>query len=165
MGSNDDNLNLSTEERMRSWRRPRRASTKLASYRTGPWARIELTADEILRSFPTAHTDFLTQYVDYPINSEKVASGCDSEAANTVTLKLAVDGIQGRRTVDDAGHFSAAALVAYAMARDAPYAERLQFNTPSAKTADQDEGIVGSTMLDQLGEKIKDAFAAGYPPR
>jgi hypothetical protein len=238
MGSNDDNLNVSTEERMRSlattkasaqrlqsqgssaselgqqqsvplaearaiietWPEapkgeakklldhygpPNEATpTKLFWYRTGPWARIELTADEILHSFPTTHTDFLTQYVDYPIKAERAAElvefdgsvivdrtagqlggRCDSEAANTVTLNLAVDIIEGRRTVDDARHFFAETLAAYAMGRDAPYAERLQFNPPSAKTGDQDEGIIGSAMLDQLGEKIKDAFGSGDLPQ
>ncbi|MDP8928208.1 MAG: hypothetical protein M3O70_06430 [Actinomycetota bacterium] len=40
--------------------------TKLFWYRTGPWARMELNADEVVHDFPTPHTDFLIQYVDYP---------------------------------------------------------------------------------------------------
>lgn len=238
MGSNDDNLNLSTQERMRSlattkasarrlesegssaselgrqqsvplsdaqaiiaeWPEapkgeatkfldhygpPNEATaTKLFWYRTGPWARMELTADEILHKFPTPHTDFLTQYVDYPVNAENAAdlvefdgsvivdrtagqigARCDSEAANTLTLNLAVDIIESRRTVEDARHFFAETLAAYAMGRDAPYAERLQFDPPSGSTADHDEAIIGNAMLDQVGEKIKDAFGAGNPPQ
>jgi hypothetical protein len=48
--------------------------TKLFWYRTGHWARMELTADEVLHHFPTPHTDYLTQYVDYPIRYESAAA-------------------------------------------------------------------------------------------
>jgi hypothetical protein len=40
--------------------------TKLFWYRIGPWSRMELTADEVAHYFPTPHTDFFTQYIDYP---------------------------------------------------------------------------------------------------
>ncbi|MGK5451514.1 hypothetical protein, partial [Streptomyces radiopugnans] len=97
--------------------------TKLLWYRNGPWSRMELTADEVVHNFPTPHTDFLSQYVDYPVPAERVSdlvafdgsvlvdrtagqlgSRCDHEAYNTLTLNLAVEIIEGRRTVADARH-------------------------------------------------------------
>lgn len=42
--------------------------TKLFWYRNGPWARTELSADEVVHDFPTPHTDFLTQFIDYRID-------------------------------------------------------------------------------------------------
>jgi hypothetical protein len=67
-----------------------------------------LTADEIVHNFPTAHTDYLTQYVGYRVPREKVSdlvafdgsllvdrtageigARCDHEAYNTLTLNLA----------------------------------------------------------------------------
>ncbi len=47
--------------------RPNEATaTKMFWYRTGPWSRMELTADEdeVAHNFPTPHTDYFTQYVD-----------------------------------------------------------------------------------------------------
>ncbi|HSH59941.1 MAG TPA: hypothetical protein VK988_09935 [Acidimicrobiales bacterium] len=88
--------------------------TKLFWYGTGPWSRMELTADEAVHNFPTPHTDYLTQYIDYPVPADK-ASGliafdgsvlldrttgelgarCDHEAYNTLTINLATEIIAG----------------------------------------------------------------------
>lgn len=157
--------------------------TKLFWYRKGPWAHIELTADEVIHNFPTEHVDYLTQYVDYPVDTDKAAdlvafdgsviidrtagqigARCDTEAANTITLNLAVEIMQGRRTVEDARRFFAETLAAYTLGRDAPYAERLLFQTAEA-AADPDQPMIGSAMLDQTLEKIKDFVGAGDPPR
>lgn len=157
--------------------------TKFFWYRVGPWSRIELTADQMLHKFPTTHVDYLTQYVDYPINPDKIADllkfdgsvivdrtagqiggRCDNEAANTLTLNLAVEVMEGRRSVEDAREFFAETLAAYSLGRDAPYAERLLFD-PSTGTADPDEEIIQGAMMNQLGEKVKDAFGAGDPPQ
>jgi hypothetical protein len=156
--------------------------TKLFWYRTGPWARMELTADEVSHNFPTEHVDFLTQYVDYPVDPAKadelvafdgsviidrtagqIAARCDSEAANTLTLNLAVEILEGRRTVDDARRFYAETIAAYTLGRDAPYAERLQFQPPEG-TADPDQPMIGNAMLDQTLEKLKDLVGAGERP-
>jgi hypothetical protein len=59
--------------------------TKLFWYRTGPWSRMELTADELVHNFPTPHTDFLTQYVDYPMNPER-ASGLAPRVRSSTTV-------------------------------------------------------------------------------
>jgi hypothetical protein len=157
--------------------------TKLFWYRVSPWSRIELTADEVLHSFPTPHVDYLTQYVDYPISADKAAdlvkfdgsvivdrtagqigARCDNEAANTLTLNLAVEIMEGRRTVEDARELYAETLAAYSMGRDAPFAERLLFE-PRTGTADPDEEILRGAMVDQLGEKLKDAFGKGDTPQ
>jgi hypothetical protein len=95
--------------------------TKLFWYRNGPWARTELSADEVVHNFPTPHTDFLTQYVDYPVNTQRaselvrfdgsvivdrtagqIGSRCDHEPFNMLTLNLAVEIMDGRRTVEEA---------------------------------------------------------------
>ena len=157
--------------------------TKLWWYRQGPWARMELTADEIVHDFPAPHTDFFTQYVDYPINTDAVSelvkfdgsvlidrtagqigARCDHEAFNTLTINLAVEIMQGKRTVDDARHLYAETTAAFAMGRDAPYAEALLF-TPPSKTADPDEAAIGGEMMDQVTEKLKDLVGEGETPR
>ncbi|CAA9309701.1 MAG: hypothetical protein AVDCRST_MAG71-607 [uncultured Lysobacter sp.] len=237
MGSKDDNLNLSTGERMSSlatskssanaikaegalaaergsrtpialeqmqsivadWpKAPKQAAqdlcerygppheatpSKMLWYRTGPWARIELTSDEVVHNFPTPHTDYLTQYVDYPVPSAKasellafdgsvildrtagqIGARCDHEAYNTLTLNLAVEIIQGTRTVEDARRLYGETAAAYAIGRDAPYAERLLFTPPAGETGDPDEAIIASHMARQAVEKVKDVFGRGSMP-
>ncbi len=156
--------------------------TKLFWYRTGPWSRMVLTADEVVHNFPTPHTDFLTQYVDYPVPAARasdllafdgsvildrtagqIGARCDHEAYNTLTLNLAVEIIEGRRTVEDARNMYGETAAAYSMGRDAPYAESLLF-TPPTGTADPDEAIIASNMGHQAVEKVKDIFGAGKPP-
>jgi hypothetical protein len=158
--------------------------TKLFWYRTGPWSRMELTADEVAHDFPTPHTDFFTQYVDYPVGTAKgtelitfdgsvlidrtagqIGARCDHEAYNTLTLNLAVELIEGRRSVDDARRLYADTAAAYALGRSAPYAEKLLFTPPTGGTADRDEAILAPSMGHQTMEKTKDAFGAGTTPK
>jgi hypothetical protein len=158
--------------------------TKLFWYDTGPWSRMELTADELLHNFPMPHTDYMSQYVKYPVSGEKaselarfdgsmlidrtageIGARCDHEPYNTLTLNLAVEIIEGKRSVEDARHLYAETAAAYAMGRDAPYAEGLLFSPPTGRTADPDEAIIKTSMLDQIVEKMKDAVGAGQTPR
>lgn len=158
--------------------------TKLFWYRVGPWARMELTADEVLHNFPTSHTDFLSQFVDYPIPADRAAdlarfdgstivdrtagqigSRCDHEAYNTLTINLAVEIMEGRRTVEDARHLYGETASAFVLGRDAPYAEGLLFDPPAGDTADPDESIIAEGMLDQAKEKVKDIFGQGETPK
>ncbi|WP_219420200.1 hypothetical protein [Pseudonocardia nigra] len=153
-------------------------------YRVGPWARMEITADEVLHNFPTPHTDYLTQWIDYPVPAEagsalaafdgstlvdrtagQLGARCDHEAYNTLTLNLAAEIIEGRRTVEDARRFYGETAAAFVLGRDAPYAERLQVVPPRAETADPDESIIAGPMADQIAEKLKDLVGRGEPPR
>lgn len=158
--------------------------TKLFWYRVGPWSRMELTADEVLHNFPTPHTDYITQYVDYRVPPEKISelvafdgsalvdrtagqigARCDHEAYNTLTLNLAVEIIEGRRSVEDARRFYGETAAAFVMGRPAPYAEKLQFTPPSGETADPDEAIIAQAMVDQAIEKAKDVLGVGRQPQ
>ncbi|MFE0937988.1 hypothetical protein ACFW4O_36190 [Streptomyces mutabilis] len=157
--------------------------TKLLWYRAGPWSRMELTADEVEHNFPTPHTDFLTQYVDYPVPAERasdlvafhgsvlldrtagqIGARCDHEAYNTLTLNLAVEIIVGRRTVEEARRLYGETAAAFVMGRSAPYAEKLLF-TPPENTTDPDESVIPESLAHQAVEKVKDMFGAGETPK
>jgi hypothetical protein len=158
--------------------------TKLFWHRTGPWSRMEITADQAVHNFPTPHTDYFTQYVDYPVPPSKagdiiafdgsviidrtagqVGARCDHEAFNILTLNLVAEIAEGRRSVTDARELYAETAAAYVMGREAPYAERLHFTPPAEGAADPDEAILAPEMAEQMAEKIKDLFGAGTPPR
>lgn len=72
--------------------------------------------------------------------------------------------IEGRRSVDDARRFYGETAAAFAMGRDAPYAERLLFQPPTQETGDPDEAIIAPHVAYQAAEKIKDVFGKGSPP-
>ncbi len=156
--------------------------TKMFWYRVEQWAQMELTADEVVHNFPTPHTDFFAQFVEYPVDPAKVAevaafdgsviinrtagqigSRCDTEGANTLTLNVLVDLLGGRKSLAEARTFLAENLAAFGMGRDAPYAEKLQF-TPVPSSPDPDEGIMGQAAMDQIVEKVKDVVGEGNPP-
>lgn len=158
--------------------------TKLFWYRNEPWARTELSADEVVHDFPTPHTDFVTQYVDYPVDPDRasdlvrfdgsviidrtagqIGSRCDHEPFNMLTVNLAVEILEGRRTVDEARELYGETAAAFVMGRDAPYAEKLLFEPPAGDTNDPDESIVASDMLEQMKEKLKDMVGEGDVPR
>lgn len=158
--------------------------TKLLWYRVGPWARMELSADEVVHNFPTPHTDFLTQYVDYPVDPQRasdlvrfdgsvivdrtagqIGSRCDHEPFNMLTLNLAVEVMEHRRTVEEARELYAESAAAFVIGRDAPYAEKLLFDLPGKDTADADEAIIARDMVGQMKEKLKDLAGEGEIPK
>ncbi len=54
---------------------------RLIWYANGPWKRTEVTRDEIVHNFPTSHTDFLTQWIDYPCRPSGSQTSRGSTAA------------------------------------------------------------------------------------
>ncbi len=151
--------------------------TKLFWYHNGPWKRTLLTSDVVIHNFPSPHSDYLTQYIDYRVPADKfddlarfdgscivdrtageVAARCDSEAANTLTLNLMHDIVSGRTSVEEARKTYAENLAGYTMGRSAPYAERLQFAVPQGGTEDPDESMIGGAMARQTLGKVKDVL-------
>lgn len=95
----------------------------------------------------------------------QIGSRCDHEPFNTLTLNLAVEIMEGRRTIEEARDLYAETAAAFVMGRDAPYAEKLLFDIPSEDTADPDESVVASDMLEQIKEKAKDLLGDGDVPQ
>jgi hypothetical protein len=149
--------------------------TKLFWYRNGPWKRTVLTSDTVTHNWPTVHSDFLTQVIDYRVPPElfdeiarfdgsivvdrtrgEVSARCDSEAANVLGMNLVHEIVTGKRTVDDAREISTQNTVAYNLGRAAPYAERLLFEVPQGGTEDLDESMISGPIVDQTAGKLKD---------
>jgi hypothetical protein len=154
--------------------------TRLFWHRNGPWKRTELTSDAVVHHWPTPHTDFLTQYLNYRVPPElthlitmfdgsivvdrtrgEVAARCDSEAANVLGLNMVHELVTGKRTVQEARHTSEQSTVAYNAGREAPYAERLLFEVPQGGTEDLDESHLAGSVLQQAVGKLKDALIPG----
>jgi hypothetical protein len=154
--------------------------TKLFWYRTGPWKRIELSADPVVHHWPAPHSDFFTQVIDYRVPPDmthlitmfdgsiivdrtkgEVSARCDSEAANVLGLNMVHELVTGKRTVEEARQTSSQNTVAYNMGRSAPYAERLLFDVPQGGTEDLDEPMIAGALVQQMVGKVKDVMTAG----
>ena len=105
---------------------PNEATTsKLFWYNNKPWKRTELSRDAVLHHWPTIHTDFLTQTINYRVPPQKfdeiaqfdgsiicdrtrgeVSARCDSESANVLGMNMVHEIVTGKRTVEDARRIS-----------------------------------------------------------
>ena len=151
--------------------------TKLFWYENGPWKRTELSRDIVVHNWPTVHTDFLTQVIDYRVPPEmfhlvamfdgsilldrtrgEVAARCDSESANVLGMNMVHEIASGKRTAEEARKIAVESTVAYNLGRSAPYAERLLFEVPQGGTEDLDESMISGAVLRQAGGKIKDVL-------
>jgi hypothetical protein len=176
---------------IRSWPRPQQAvaeqmldkygppneatPTRLTWYRNTPWKRTEITSDSVRHDWPTVHTDFLTQTIDYRVPPElisavaqfdgsiivdrtkgEVSARCDSEAANVLGINMVHEIATGKRDVAGARHTSEQNTVAYNLGRDAPYAERLLFEVPEGGTGDLDQSAISGAIAEQIAGKAKD---------
>ena len=149
--------------------------TKLFWFRNGPWKRTELKSDVVVHHWPTVHTDFLAQYIDYRVPPEMASAiqqfdgsilvdrtagengaRCDSEAANVLALNLVHEMVKGKRSAEDAKRTLEQNKVAHSLGRDAPYAEHLLFEVPQGGTADPDEGHIAGAIAQQTAGKVKD---------
>jgi hypothetical protein len=150
-------------------------STKLFWYRNGPWKRTELSRDIVVHNWPTLHTDFLTQVIDYRVPPDmfhlvaqfdgsilldrtkgEMAARCDTESANVLGMNLVHEIVTGKRTVAGARKTAVESTVAYNLGRTAPYAERLLFEVPTGGTEDLDKSMLSGPLLRQVGGKIRD---------
>lgn len=154
--------------------------TLLIWHDNGPWKRTIISTDEREHKFPTPHTDYISQFIDYPVPIElfadiarfdgsvvpnrttgEVFASCDMEAMNFLSLNLMHDIVTGETTVEEARKRYAEEASAYAMNRPARYTEKLHFDPPAGQTADPDEAMMAGSMMHQAAEKAKDAFGAG----
>ena len=155
--------------------------SKLFWYENKPWKRTILSSEVVVHHWPTIHTDFLTQYIDYRVPPEKVsdvarfdgsiivdrtrgevAARCDSEAANVLGFNMVHEIVTGKRTVEDARTTSEQNTVAYNLGRSAPYAEKLLFDVPEGGTEDPDESNISGAIAQQTAGKIKDVLTGDH---
>jgi len=149
--------------------------TTLFWYRNGPWKRTVLTREVVVHNWPTLHSDFLTQVIDYRVPPDmfhliaefdgsilldrtkgEVSARCDSESANVLGLNMVHEIVTGKRTVDEARRISTENTVAYNLGRAAPYAEKLLFDVPQGGTEDLDVSMISGPLAHQIAGKIKD---------
>lgn len=155
--------------------------TLLIWHDSGPWKRTIITSDETAHDFPTPHTDYISQTINYDVPLEKlpevlafdgsiivyrtagqVTASCDNEAANLLTVNLMHDIVTGTKTVDEARHEFGEQTAGWMLNREAPYTEGVLFPAPSeSNTGYLDEPVMKEPTLHQGVEKVKDVLGLG----
>jgi hypothetical protein len=149
---------------------------RLIWYYNGPWKRTEVTRDEIAHNFPAPHSDYITNWIDYPVpvdlateltrydgsclidrTAGEAGARCDSEAANFITLNFMHEIATGRKSVEEARGGRPDRQPFARHKPPAPYAEKLLFDPPGGATVDPDEAVL-RPQLEQVKEKAKDLF-------
>jgi hypothetical protein len=130
--------------------------TMLIWYNKGPWTKTVLMRNEIEHNFPTPHTDFLQQTINYKVPLDKydelarydgsiiidrtkgtLSARCDKEEMNFLALNLANDIITGRKTVEQARVYYANAAMKFKQGTADLYTQGLQFPANN-NSADRD---------------------------
>ena len=155
--------------------------TMLVWHDSGPWKRTIVTSDETAHDFPTPHTDYISQTLNYDVPVEKlpelaefdgslivyrtagqVTASCDNEAANLLTVNLMHDIVTGRRTVEEARKEFGEQTAAWMMNREAPYTQGVAFAQPDEEnTGYRDEAVMKAPTVRQTVEKVKDVLTGG----
>ena len=167
-------LNQPIDEAIAAWpKEPKESARRLIEYygepdevtpsqlvwheKAKPWKRTVLTAQEARHDFPSPHTDFVEQVIDYRVPVDKVAelaaydgsvivdrtrgelsARCGGSSKNFLAINLAVDIINGRRTADDARRVYAEVARKFDEGQKDPLTEDFQFQMPMGATGDPD---------------------------
>ena len=169
-------------ETIRTYGLPHEATpTMLVWHHNEPWKRTVITSDETAHDWPTPHTDYISQTINYDVPIEKVGelarydgsliiyrtagqvtASCDNEASNFLALNLMHEIVTGVKTADEAREELAQQKAAWLLNRDAPYTERFMFAVPEEPdTGYVDEPMMKRAALHQGAEKVKDLLGRG----
>jgi predicted outer membrane protein len=153
------------------------SSEAIIWHNAGPFKRIMVTKKEIPHDFPTPHMDFLEHTISYNVPIDKIddivlfdasttinktqgemSARCDLEGHNILTHNLAVDIINGTKTVEQARKAFGEAVVADFGGKHPPYVEKLQFTPSTDNVLFPDKPVIpGSAMRDVPGTEGTDA--------
>jgi hypothetical protein len=154
------------------------APTLLIWHDSGPWKRTMITSDETAHDFPTPHTDYISQTLDYDVPVGKLAelaeydgslivyrtagqvtASCDNEAANFLSVNLMHEIVEGRMSAEQARKEFGEQTAAWLMNREAPYTEGVAFGRPpESETGYRDEPVMKRATVRQTVEKVKYAL-------
>lgn len=152
--------------------------TMLVWHDSGPCTRTIVTSDETAHDFPTPHTDYISQTLNYDVPPDKlpelaeldgslivyrtagqVGASCDDRGANLLTVNLMHDIVTGKRTDDEARKEFGEQQAAWLMNRTAPYTEAVQFAQPSEhQTGYRDQPVMEASTVRETVEKVKDVL-------
>jgi len=171
-------MSATAEDVIQTWpKNPRESAMRLIDYYGPPdevtpsmlvwrrtkdgWKRTVLSREEVPHDFPSHHTDYLEQIIDYRVPVEKfsalaefdgsvivertkceISARCGGTSMNFVAINLANDIVTGKRSVNDAREEYTRLYQAYKRGEKPPYTQAFQFGLPSEDTKDLDVSTV-----------------------
>ena len=138
------------------------SESRLVWYETKDgWKRTELSREEVPHEFPSAHSDFLEQFIDYKVPVEmftplaeydgsvivdrtkgELSARCAGTSMNFVAVNLAHDIVTGKRNVQQARDEYTRLYAAYQRGEHPPYTKAFQFELPRGNTGDPDRATL-----------------------
>jgi len=132
----------------------------------------------VLHNFPALHTDVIEKFIEYDAPPEKfsefaafdgsvivertkseVLARCDMEAANILALNLMHDIVTGKCNAEKPREIYSEVTGTFVLNQPTPYAEELQFDLPTSKTADADKAETSGAMMSKMTETVKKLIA------
>ena len=120
----------------------------------GPFKRILLTREELPHHFPIVHKDYLEHTISYDVPADKasdvlafdgsisiyrvggeLSARCDLESNNVLTLNLAQEIVEGKKSVEQARKEFGEAIMARTNAKDPEITKELQFKPQTPEVA------------------------------
>ncbi|MBC7767205.1 MAG: hypothetical protein H7124_00285 [Phycisphaerales bacterium] len=150
---------MAAADMMQKYGPPQEATASMLMWRNnGPWAWTRIDNVETEHLFPARHPDVMEQAIAYRVPAAMfdelaaydgsvhvrrtqgwISARCDKEGANFLALNLAYDIVEGRRTVEQARTYYAAAIRTFTTTGQAdPYMQRLAFQRPRGNQGDPD---------------------------
>lgn len=141
---------------------PQEVTASMLKWRNnGPWKWTTVSRETIPHSFPMPHPDLLEQAIDYRVPLGKyddlarydgsvivertkgqLSARCDKEGANFLAVNLAHDVATGRKSVDQARAYYAAAMKRFMSTNQMdPYMRGLAFQ-PQPNSGDPDRAVM-----------------------
>lgn len=154
---------MAAMDMMRKYGPPQEATASMLMWRNnGPWAWTRVSRETIPHNFPMPHPDLLEQAIDYQVplgryddlarydgsviverTRGQMSARCDKEGANFLAINLAHDVATGRRTVEQARSYYAAAMQRFMRSNQMdPYMQGLQFQVSRTSTRDPDRAVI-----------------------
>lgn len=144
----------SAEAMLKKYGKPAAISKEMLVWtNTGPFVRTEVYGHQVQHNFPTPHKDVLQQYVNFKVPPDKMddiakfdgsvvvyltdglmAARCHKEAMNILTLNIAADIAEGRKTVKEAREAFAKHAEAHMNGERPRITQELTFDTKSRNT-------------------------------
>jgi len=174
---------LAVKEMTAKYGKPLEVSSEaMIWHNAGPFKRIMVTKKEIPHDFPAPHMDFLEHTISYNVPIDKIddlvafdasmtinktagemSARCDLEGHNILTHNLAVDIINGKKTVEQARQAFGQAVVDDFGGKHPAIVEKLQFTPPTDGVLFPDKSVIpGSAMRNVPNTEGTDAEVLAF---
>lgn len=150
---------MAATDMMQKYGPPQEVTASMLMWRdNGPWKWTKVSREPIQHNFPMPHPDLLEQAINYQAPVEmyddlarydgsvivertkgQMSARCDKEGANFLAINLANDVATGKRTVEEARTYYAAAIKRFMSSKQMdPYMQKIQFQVSQQATGDPD---------------------------